>query len=480
MAAYQTSIQNKVKFAYYVCIGVIIVVALLKYYDLKTLNDKITFNLIISEFFDTTLEMRRYEKNYFLYKDDADYMENLRFTEMADGLIKRNKEGIRRLSPQTDISTLESDLVEYKSLMRKYYNQNTLRDPGDTSVIENRIREKGKKLVSFTEDISLKERKYILTLIATSKNVLVASVFVLIVAGYLIGQYLSKMVVRPLKQLEEGMQRIAEGKFDTLSTDYSAESEIISLDNAFSRMIKELELRQVRLMSQSEKLVALGTMVSGVAHELNNPLSNISSSCQILTEEIEEADVAFKRELLQQIDSEVDRAKATVNCLLEFSRKRQFKSGPVLLSQIVNDTIRLVQGDIPTHVDITVDIPGEFWIVVDKQRVQQAILNIVKNAIDALQGDGTITISAGEDPAGGIVEIKIADTGPGIDPENMARIFEPFFTTKDDGKGSGLGLFVTREIIAEHGGTIDVTSGVGEGTTFIIQLPAKEHHGIQG
>jgi signal transduction histidine kinase len=141
---------------------------------------------------------------------------------------------------------------------------------------------------------------------------------------------------------------------------------------------------------------------------------------------------------------------------------------------LVEDTIRLVQGDIPTKVEIRVDVPDSSWIIADKQRLEQAVLNIIKNALDAMPGGGTIGISSREDVDNKLIEIRIQDTGIGIEPETARKIFDPFFTTKEDGKGSGLGLFVAREIVEEHEGNIRVESVEGEGTTFVIRLPMKE------
>ncbi|MEK7196192.1 MAG: ATP-binding protein, partial [Nitrospirota bacterium] len=303
--------------------------------------------------------------------------------------------------------------------------------------------------------------------------VLIASVLFLIVVGCITGQYLSRMVVRPLKQVENSMQRIAEGKFDTLSIE-SPDREIVSLSNAFSKMMKELELRQMKVIIQSEKLISLGTMVSGITHQLNNPLSNISTSCQILHEEIEEADIKYKRELLEQIEGQVERAKTMVHSLLEFARKKEFKTEPLPLKDLIDNTLKLLQGDIPTNVEIGTDIPEDVWIIADKQRIQQALLNIIKNGIDAIPDEGQVFISATENNETKIVEIKIQDTGTGIEPEHIATIFEPFFTTKGEEKGSGLGLFVAREIIEEHSGIIEVDSAPNRGTTFSIKLPLKE------
>jgi two-component system NtrC family sensor kinase len=473
MFRFATSIQNKVRFGYYFCLVLIIVVSLLNYLNLKRIDRKIAFSFIISEFFDTTLEMRRFEKNYFLYRDKEDFAENLRFTEKAEDIIGKNREDIKKLQIKTDVYILESDIREYKSLVQRYFGLDKGRNPIENYGLESRIRTIGKKIVDATEAISIAERNYIQSLIKSSMRDLITSIIVLVIVGLIVGQYLSRMVVNPLKQLEDSIQKIIDGKFDSLSID-SHDREIVSLSNAFSRMLKELELRQMRFIVQSEKLACLGTMVSGVAHQLNNPLSNIFSSCQILHEEIEYADVSYKRELMQQIEKEVERARTMVNSFLEFSRKKEFKSKPMPVKVLVEDTIRLVQGDIPTKVEIRVDVPDNNWIIADKQRLEQAVLNIIKNALDAMPYGGMITISSAEDIDNKLIEIRIRDTGIGIEPETARKIFDPFFTTKEDGKGSGLGLFVAREIVEEHEGNIRVESVEGEGTTFVIRLPMKE------
>jgi signal transduction histidine kinase len=227
-------------------------------------------------------------------------------------------------------------------------------------------------------------------------------------------------------------------------------------------------------MVQSEKLVTLGTMVSGVAHELNNPLSNIYSSCQILQEEIHECDCTYTHEMLTQIASEIERAKTMVQSLLEFSRKTDFKRKPYLLKDLIEDTIRLIHGDLPARVEIVADIPGTAVIFVDKQRMEQVFLNLIKNAVDAIPEEGKVSIRTELKKEMNEMDIIFEDNGAGIEPEKLDKIFDPFFTTKDDGKGSGLGLFITREIIEDHRGTITVESTPARGTAFTITLPVKE------
>lgn len=465
----QPSIYGKVRFAYYGGVVLIIVIALVNYLNLNTINKKIAVSTIISEFFETTLEMRRYEKNYFLYGDNKDYLENLQFTDKAIEFIEKNRDAFKGLAVNVEISGLANTVHEYKSLMQRHYQLH--RVPETKEFLESKIREKGKELVTTAEHISKRMQKRVRSLIISSKRLLIGSGVLLIVVGFFISHYLSLMVVKPLKQLENNMQMIADGKFDALSVG-SSDKEIISLTNAFNRMLKEVEVRQMGFIAKSEKLASLGTMVSGVAHQLNNPLSNISSSCQILQEEVESIDKDYEKELLLQIEGEVERAKAMVHSLLEFSKKKGFKGEKLFLKDLIDDTIRLLKGAIPTAVEVSASIPETLWITADKQKIQQALLNIIKNSIDAIPDEGKVIISAVENPETETVEVTIQDTGLGIEPENIEGIFEPFFTTKD--KGTGLGLFVAREFIKEHGGVIEVKSNVGEGTTFTITLLQKE------
>src|SRR5690606_131524 len=124
------------------------------------------------------------------------------------------------------------------------------------------------------------------------------------------------------------------------------------------------------------KLASLGTLLSGVAHELNNPLSNISSSCQILMEELHEGDAAFKTELLSQIDDQTNRARNIVRALLDFAREREFSKEPRSLANLLKETLRFLRGQVPAGVAVVTDIPEDIMVPVDGQRIQQALLNL--------------------------------------------------------------------------------------------------------
>jgi two-component system NtrC family sensor kinase len=242
-------------------------------------------------------------------------------------------------------------------------------------------------------------------------------------------------------------------------------------------MTRELRLHQKQLV-QSEKLASLGTLLSGVAHELNNPLSNVSSSAQILGEDLDELEKDFKRDLINQILEQSDRARDIVRTLLEFSRISDFAWQELSLKTLVEKTITLLRGQISSDVAINLDIPEDLNITVDKQRMQQVFLNLIKNALDVIGPNGQIWISCREiikkEKDRREVEILIEDNGPGIPAEIRDKIFDPFFTTKDVGHGSGLGLFIVHDIIEMHGGSIRVESRPGQGTTFILWLPDRQ------
>lgn len=273
-----------------VSITVIIIGSVFTYINLRALEEKVVFGNVISEFFDAILEMSRFEKNYFLYgKKEDDYRENLRFVNMAKELVAENRDGFKGFRSIASVPEIEKALDEYKELMVKDFPGHKEDKSGNVAMLEAKIRAKGNEIVAIAEEISKVERRYIRKLLLSSQYILVASIISFILFSVVFGYGLLRMVTKPLKLIENSMDRISGGGFDRVSIN-SSDREITSLRDAINRMLRELEWRQRHLV-QSEKLASLGTLLSGMAHELNNPLSNISTSCQILHEEIEEANI---------------------------------------------------------------------------------------------------------------------------------------------------------------------------------------------
>jgi signal transduction histidine kinase len=467
---------------------------LLNVLGLRYLEKKILLGETISEFFNTTLEIRRFEKNYFLYGLESDFHENREYLVRAQDLFKKNRREFATLVEFDQIRSLESSLDQYNNLMSQYKGlqagifSELVRKRG----LEQSVRQKGKFIVEIAQEILKSEKRKLQKIISRSRRVLMFSSLFLAFMGVLVCQVLSNRIVNPLKLMSDSMKRIGEGKLESLRLD-SRDSELVSLTNAFNKMLGELHQRQRHLV-QSEKLASLGTLLSGVAHELNNPLSNISTSTEILKEEIQEQDINYKKELLMQVEEQTDKARNIVRSLLEFSRDKEFKKEMLLLKDLVEKTIQFVKGGMPTKVLITVDIADDIVIFADKQRIQQAFLNLLINSIEAINEEGKIVFQAREySPSTVIdeserriykqlkyckrtdfdeaVDIRISDTGEGIPPEVISRVFDPFFTTKDFGEGMGLGLSIVHEVVDEHGGCIVVSSELGKGTTFLMRLP---------
>jgi two-component system NtrC family sensor kinase len=478
----QPSLRSKIILGYYAVAALIVGVSIFTFEQLRLVEEKILVGEKISELFDTTLEIRRFERNYFLHAEMADYQEAVNYMRKMDALLNQDFGRFAALAEPERIGALRRDLAQYADLMRQYVTANQPAGTRDAQ-LEERIRVVGKQIVGIAEDMANTERRLVRTSVASFRKVLVFS----IIGGALLliafGQALSRRVVQPLRQMEASVNAISSADGDKL-TPPSRDREIVSIINAFNHMLRELELRQKHLL-RSEKLASLGTMLSGVAHELNNPLSNIWSSCQILEEELEDGNVAQQRELLARMDEQCVRARNIVRALLDFARDKPFKKEALNLSALLQQTLGFIKGQIPAQVTLALDVPADITVFADKQRLQQAFLNLIENALQAVGASGQVAIAArrrildgqehdlpvGCRAEGEVVEIVVRDNGAGIPPEVLPRVFDPFFTTKDVGKGMGLGLFIVYEIVDEHDGCIAVGSVPGQGSVFTITLP---------
>jgi two-component system NtrC family sensor kinase len=233
-----------------------------------------------------------------------------------------------------------------------------------------------------------------------------------------------------------------------------------------------------RAIARAEKLAAVGRLAAGVVHEINNPLATISACAEALESRVTEGafdnspEVEDLREYLGLIRSEAFRCKMITNGLLDFSRTRAGQHVPVEISTVINSTARLLMHQRRGEgVEIVVEAAaGLAPVSGDAGQLQQAIIALATNAIDAMPAGGRLTLRARNLESHVLVEVS--DTGVGIASENLTKIFDPFFTTKEIGQGTGLGLAVCYGIVVEHGGRLDVQSTVGVGTTFTMTLPA--------
>jgi two-component system NtrC family sensor kinase len=241
---------------------------------------------------------------------------------------------------------------------------------------------------------------------------------------------------------------------------------IVVLEDVTSRMRLEEQLQQ------REKLSSIGLLAAGVAHEVNTPLTGVSSYTQMLLGMLNETDP--KHALLQKVRRQADRASHIVNNLLNFSRTGSaMEFNEVNVNRVLDDTLQLLEPQLRRNQIQLVraydpDLPPTYG---NAGKLQQVFTNLILNARDAIPEGGRISIFTALNEEDDAILIEIADTGIGIAPENVAKIYDPFFTTKGVGRGTGLGLAVTYGIVQEHAGHISVESAPGKGTTFRITLP---------
>ena len=246
----------------------------------------------------------------------------------------------------------------------------------------------------------------------------------------------------------------------------AVEGSILLVENVTDRVRLEEQLQI------SEKMASIGLLAAGVAHEVNTPLTGISSFTQMLLEGADPEDPRTR--LLQKIERQTFRAAKIVNGLLNLSRPQSAGSefAPVDINTVINDVLALLEHQLQLHhVKVRRELTdGSVTVLGLEHKLQQVFLNLLLNARDAMPKGGWLSVATRVQD--GKVAVEVADTGSGIPSEYLARIYDPFFTTKAMGQGTGLGLSITYGIVREHDGSIDCESVVGQGTRFILEFPS--------
>ena len=276
--------------------------------------------------------------------------------------------------------------------------------------------------------------------------------------------------LRPLGRLNSAARRIAAGDYAS-RIDERGPAEVADLAREFNAMGRAVEERQ-REVVRAERLAAVGKMAAMITHEVRNPLSSIGLNAELLEEELAALNAgAEARQLCAAIGREVDRLTAITEEYLTFARLPTPRLAAASVVALVDDLARFVKDDLATRgVELSVThADGLPPARLDEGQIRQSLMNLVRNAAEAVsgRGGGHVWIRTTADAAG--VVIEVADDGPGIAPELRDRLFDPFVSTKDG--GTGLGLALSHQIVRDHGGALTVTSPPGAGATFAIRLP---------
>ncbi|HZX30318.1 MAG TPA: HAMP domain-containing sensor histidine kinase [Rhodocyclaceae bacterium] len=460
------SLHAKILLGYSVVGGLFILLVANALVEFRSVEGELAKQQEVVVFYDAVRHARRLEKNFLLYLRISDLKEALEKIDTAIASLDNIRSSGRW------VQVADSDLQEvrrYRDALNALFDTSAEKPASPEQL--NQVYLAGLGVIKLGEKLDGTAKSQVAAVLSQHDARLLQTIGAALALALIAGILVTRSVVRPLRDIESSLQRIAKGETERLDG-REAGSEVESLTRSINDTIHEIEVRQEN-QARSSRLMALGTMLSGVAHELNNPLSNISSSCQILQEDWGELPDAQARQLLGQIDHQVLRAQRIVSDLLDFSRNRDLVRRSENIRSLVDEAIHHARNQIPDTVTIHLDIDGDICMNVDRMRFQQVLVNILKNAVEATGGHGTIQIRGWREelPEGRGATLEIEDDGHGIPADCLSRVFDPFFTTKPVGKGTGLGLAVVHEIVTQHGGTIAVDSGSAGGARFWIHIP---------
>jgi len=300
------------------------------------------------------------------------------------------------------------------------------------------------------------------------------------IIALIVFSFLASGILKPLERLVFASRQLAKGNLE-YRVKLKSKDEMGELGETFNLMASSLKDRDERLKEHTEqqimkleRLATLGQLAGGVAHEINNPLGTISIYAQMALDELGKDNDSCKEDL-KVVMKQTNRAGKIVKDLLEFARQIQPEMRTVKINDVLEKAIAMTTHpahlkDVRVITQLTQELPS---INGDSDKLQQVFVNIIVNALQAMTKGGELTVSTRLTEDNEFIEIEISDTGCGIPEEHLGKLFDPFFSTKEIGKGTGLGLSVSLGIVQKHNGFIDVRSKVGQGSTFIVRLPAE-------
>lgn len=436
-------------------------------YLLLSIENKLLILEDFHDLFDNVLEVRRYEKNHFLRVGSQNVNKILEYLDKIDAELKKFNKNIVKVAGSEMLRKFQTNQEDYRSLLLASLHV----DKSESAIADERVRQKGNEMVKFGKELlndkQQRIRNYFKWIIFSF--VLITGLFFIFIIIGLYSQ--ARSVLKRISFVLEATKSVVKGSFQPIDFKDPEEDEITDLIRAFNDMASELDIKQEQLI-QSRKLASIGTFSSGIAHELNNPLNNISLCAETLLEDGSDFTTEESRKIISDILLQTDRASEVVKNLLDFSRDKKPLTQLLNLKQVIVSTRKLIANELRLNAICLEDyVPESLPLIMgDLQKMQQVFLNLFVNSIHVMPKGGVISIDFHEDPPG-YIRINVTDTGTGIKPENIENIFDPFYTTKEVGKGTGLGLSIVYGIVKKHNGYIEVKSKMGVGTTFSIFLP---------
>ena len=446
------------------CVGI----TLWSMVSLADVHDRIHFLEVADSYTSEIQEARRNEKNFLLYGTNLE--DAIAHLDEATALLEQGLPRVRKVVGDDALATMRTLEAEYRLELEQL---GRVRDDAVKKGVEGELRRSGGQMLSLAHEFRAKEREAVDRMLTLARRVpflFLAAVLVLMV---FIGGFLTRQLLSTLRRFMEYTRRIGAGDFTPILPARRYRDEFSLLAAALNRMTRELHHRQ-QVLVESHKLRAIGTLVAGVAHELNNPLNNVMLTAAMMDEDFDTLGDDDKREMVGDIIRETERSQKIVRNLLDFARESETSIGPLAVGDIVKEAVQLVANQArmsKARLEVTV-ADNLLPVHGDRQMLCQVFVNLILNAVDAVAEGGRVRVVARPEGTEGFVAVDVADDGPGIPEHLLPQIFDPFFTTKPRGKGTGLGLSVSQGIVRSLGGLIRVHSQPGVGATFTVVLPA--------
>ena len=444
------------------------------WYMLNRLEVRIRFLAAADRYSLEIQQARRFEKNHFLYGTPLLDVEE--HAQNAEALLEKSREEAERILPAKDLARMREHLRTYRNLLGELDRLERSGGPLEPrrSAIQAELRSHGTQMVVFAMELARNEKANVLATLALFQRLPAVFLLALLLLVVVTANFLTRQMLGPLSRLMKATERIARGDFSPMVPARKYRDEFTNLALALNTMMRELVHRQ-KILVQSHKLQAVGTLTAGVAHELNNPLNNIILTAEVLREDYASLSDRQRLEMVEDLVAQAGRAQRIVKNLLDFARQGEIASERLELGELLRHTVDLAGNQVRMKgAKIQLEVPpGLPPLHGDRQSLTQVFLNLVLNGVDAVAKGGHVWIDARESPDyTGFVEVRVRDDGHGIPSHVLPHIFDPFFTTKARGKGTGLGLSVSLGIARQHGGDIRAESPPGRGAVFTVLLPA--------
>ena len=466
-----TTIRGRIIAVFTTFLLCVFVLTLVDWWMIFNINQKLILSEYFEDMFNNILEARRYEKNFLFYHDRNALNENAHYISKVLEISDNLKENIEPIVGKEALRRFQNQLKSYKSTIESFSSV------GITSITESQaenIRSQGKVIGDFAEKLLKIKRDRIHHVLARMLALPFAFLAVFVLLSMLIAQLLFKRIMKPLGLIRRTIDSVATGSLSPIDYEGDGKDEISKLIYAFNRMANELDSKQDQLV-QSRKIAAIGTFTAGIAHELNNPINNISLTAETLLEDYDNLSKPEGKELVLDVLNQAERAAGIIKNLLDFSRNETSVFTDLQITDVIEKALKLVKNQtLLANIQVNIDFSKELPMIRGNFRnLEQVFLNLLINAIQAMPSGGMITLKAAKESKE-YIRIDIQDSGIGIKPENLEYIFEPFYTTKEVGQGTGLGLAVTYALVKKHGGYLEVQSQVNIGTKFSIYLPFSD------